>query len=68
MGGELDGKIGPVTRKAISDFQERIGLPVTGELDDATRQKLVHRHDVTHERLPEQTEPDSPPPKEQDNG
>jgi N-acetylmuramoyl-L-alanine amidase len=67
--GELDGKIGPVTRKAISDFQDRTGLPVTGELDDTTRQKLLHRHDNTHERLADATKPDSPPPPlEKHNG
>lgn len=35
---------GPRTAKAIRRLQARGGLPVTGELDDATRAKLVELH------------------------
>lgn len=61
--GNLDGIVGPQTREAIADFQARTGLEVSGELDDATRQKLFHRHDLTHDKLLDQTGSDSPPPQ-----
>ncbi|SEQ63834.1 localization factor PodJL [Faunimonas pinastri] len=31
--GAVDGQTGPQTRKAISDFQKKAGLPTTGEID-----------------------------------
>lgn len=34
--GEIDGEVGSTTTSAIKFFQENRGLPVTGELDDAT--------------------------------
>jgi lipoprotein-anchoring transpeptidase ErfK/SrfK len=39
--GSLDGLIGPQTRAALRAFQEREHLPATGELDPATRERLV---------------------------
>jgi hypothetical protein len=63
--GELDGRIGPETRDAIAAFQARAGLPVTGELDDTTHDRLLHRHDELHDKLPEQTGPDSGAPTEE---
>lgn len=36
----VDGMMGKGTRKAVSVFQEKVGLPATGELDEATRTKL----------------------------
>jgi N-acetylmuramoyl-L-alanine amidase len=63
--GALDGKIGPVTRDAIAAFQARAGLPVTGELDETTHDRLLHRHDELHEQLPDQTGPDSAAAPEQ---
>ena len=33
---DIDGIMGPATRTAIMEFQETIGLPVTGILDDET--------------------------------
>ena len=39
--GSIDGSVGSQTREAISVFQETEGLPVTGDLDDATRAKLT---------------------------
>jgi len=38
--GPIDGYMGPRTRAAISDYQRRENLPVTGMLDDATMAKL----------------------------
>ena len=39
--GSIDAAIGSQTRAAISVFQEIQNLPVTGELDDATRTQLT---------------------------
>ncbi|HTV39087.1 MAG TPA: L,D-transpeptidase [Candidatus Sulfotelmatobacter sp.] len=39
--GSIDGALGSQTREAISVFQETEDLPVTGDLDDATRAKLT---------------------------
>jgi N-acetylmuramoyl-L-alanine amidase len=66
--GALDGQIGPETRDAIAAFQARAGLPATGELDDTTHDRLLHRHDELHEQLPEPTEPSPDPPEESSNG
>jgi hypothetical protein len=38
--GPIDGVIGNVTRGALRRFQQAEGLPVTGELDDATEARL----------------------------
>lgn len=38
--GEEDGVLGPWTRRALRDFQRDHDLPVTCELDDATRTRL----------------------------
>ena len=38
--GSIDGLIGPQTRVALKSFQQQAGLPITGELDDATRSVL----------------------------
>lgn len=35
-----DGVLGPKTAAALRDFQGKQGLPVTGKLDEATKQKL----------------------------
>ncbi|HPO98849.1 MAG TPA: peptidoglycan-binding domain-containing protein, partial [Bacillota bacterium] len=37
----VDGKIGNATKTAIRQFQETFGLPVTGELDQATRERIA---------------------------
>lgn len=39
-GGEVDGRNGPATRKAIETYQGVNGLPVTGLLDSRTRARL----------------------------
>lgn len=38
--GEIDGKWGSKSRKALAAFQEARGLPMTGELDAATQAEL----------------------------
>jgi lipoprotein-anchoring transpeptidase ErfK/SrfK len=38
--GSLDGRFGPQTSSALRAFQQKAGLPVTGELDIATKEKL----------------------------
>lgn len=38
--GAVDGLLGPVTTGALREFQEAVGLPVTGAADDATRSAL----------------------------
>jgi hypothetical protein len=42
--GDEHGELGPVTREAISRFQETEGLEVTGEPNDQTLAKLKERH------------------------
>jgi hypothetical protein len=39
--GEIDGIAGPATRTALKTFQFSNELPVTGDLDEATAQKLT---------------------------
>jgi peptidoglycan hydrolase-like protein with peptidoglycan-binding domain len=39
--GSFDGKIGPLTRSAVRDFQDAAGFPVTGNLDAHTYAKLM---------------------------
>jgi hypothetical protein len=38
--GRVDGLIGPLTRSALAEFQQKVGLPVTSEADAATLAKL----------------------------
>jgi hypothetical protein len=38
--GELDGTFGPMTRRALVDYQRNNGLPVTGEIDQDTLSSL----------------------------
>jgi hypothetical protein len=39
--GKLDGSFGPASQKALRDYQADRGLPVTGQVDAATRDKLI---------------------------
>ena len=42
--GPLDGNLDDATQSAISAFQTKQGLPVTGQADDATKSKLQSMH------------------------
>ena len=42
--GEVDGVLGPKTRAAIREFQRKFGLTESGEVDEATRGRLVEIH------------------------
>jgi hypothetical protein len=48
----------PAARTAIATFQARSSLPVTGELDDATKKKLVDYHQEGAKKAAQ-----TPPPK-----
>ena len=39
--GPIDGKMGPQTKAALSEFQKKENLKVTGRLDHETKNKLV---------------------------
>lgn len=39
--GSIDGQVGPLTRSAIRDFQDAMGEPVTGTLDQRTYNILM---------------------------
>jgi len=41
-GGAIDGKIGPISREAISAFQRTWGLPESGRLDTRTKRTLAY--------------------------
>lgn len=58
--GELSGQLDDDTKEALQYFQMTFGLQPTGELDEATRQKLLERHDNVHAGL---TEPPPPAPE-----
>jgi peptidoglycan hydrolase-like protein with peptidoglycan-binding domain len=38
--GQIDGLFGPQTQQALSEFQQRNGLPQTATLDDATMNRI----------------------------
>ncbi len=42
--GPIDDNLDPATQKALSAFQTKQGLPVTGEADDATKNQLQQLH------------------------
>jgi len=42
--GEEDGELDPLLEQAITDFQARHGLEPSGELDEATRARLLAEH------------------------
>ena len=49
--GVIDGKEGISTTNALKGFQEANALPVTGEVDEATRQALARWRDVPATRV-----------------
>ncbi len=44
--GEIDGKHGNITSRALKQFQKNVGLPVNGNLDDTTYDYLMSMVDV----------------------
>jgi len=53
--GELDGRMGPHTKAAISEFQRSAGLRETGRFDQATRSQLgVGSSDTSESSSPSQ--------------
>jgi len=53
--GELDGRMGPRTKAAISEFQRSTGLRETGRFDQATRSQLgVGSSDTSDSSSPSQ--------------
>ena len=49
--GVIDGKMGLSTENALEGFQEANGLPVTGELDEATKAKLAQWQSIPATRV-----------------
>lgn len=62
--GPVDGRMGPRTRTAISDYQRKNDLPVTGMLDDATKVKLEVRGSRSAD-VPAASPTTQPDPKKQ---
>jgi putative peptidoglycan binding protein/LysM domain-containing protein len=60
--GTLDGQLNDETQEALEWFQSDFGVEVTGQLDDATKQKLLDRHDQEHDAPPLQTAPPASQP------
>jgi hypothetical protein len=55
---DLNGEMNDDLEEALEVFQSDFGLPVTGELDDATKQKVLAEHDETHEFPPVSAPPE----------
>ena len=62
--GPIDGHMGPRTRAALSDYQRKNDLPVTGMLDDATMAKLEVRSTRSTD-VPAASPANKPDPKKQ---
>jgi peptidoglycan hydrolase-like protein with peptidoglycan-binding domain len=62
--GPADGRMGPRTRAALSDYQRKNDLPVTGMLDDATMAKLNVRSSRATD-VPAASPTTQPDPKKQ---
>ena len=62
--GPSDGRMGPRTSAAISDYQRKNDLPVTGMLDDATMAKLEVRSTRSTD-VPAASPANKPDPKKQ---
>jgi peptidoglycan hydrolase-like protein with peptidoglycan-binding domain len=63
--GPIDGRMGPRTRAALSDYQRKNDLPVTGMLDDATMAKLNVRSSSRSADVPAASPTTQPDPKKQ---
>jgi peptidoglycan hydrolase-like protein with peptidoglycan-binding domain len=62
--GPIDGRMGPLTSAALSDYQRKNDLPVTGMLDDATMAKLEVRSTRSTD-VPAASPANKPDPKKQ---
>ncbi|HSF32002.1 MAG TPA: peptidoglycan-binding protein [Candidatus Tectomicrobia bacterium] len=60
--GFIDGVLGPRTRDALRRYQASRGLPITGMLDDTTRQALLSRDHMHPGGEGPQTPPLEAPP------
>ena len=58
--GDLNGEMNDDLQEALEIFQSDFGLPVTGELDDATKQKFLEEHDEEHDFPPVSASPEEP--------
>jgi peptidoglycan hydrolase-like protein with peptidoglycan-binding domain len=63
--GPVDGRMGPRTRAALSEYQRKNDLPVTGMLDDATMAKLNVRSSSRSTDVPAASPTTQPDPKKQ---
>jgi peptidoglycan hydrolase-like protein with peptidoglycan-binding domain len=62
--GPIDGRMGPRTKAAVSDYQRKNDLPLTGMLDDATMSKLNVRSSRSAD-VPAASPTTQPDPKKQ---
>jgi peptidoglycan hydrolase-like protein with peptidoglycan-binding domain len=62
--GPIDGRMGPRTRAAVSDYQRKNDLPATGMLDEATLAKLEVRGSRASD-VPSASPTTRPDPKKQ---
>lgn len=66
--GDLTGEVNDEFQEALQVFQSDFGVPVTGELDDATKEKFLAEHDQEHGFPAASTPPeDSPAPQDDDD-
>ncbi|MES2492280.1 MAG: L,D-transpeptidase family protein [Pseudomonadota bacterium] len=49
--GVIDGRLGLSTKNAVAGYQEANGMPVTGDLDDATRERLARWNTIPATRV-----------------
>ncbi len=59
-GGDFHGELDEMTRAALRDFQARYQLPITGDADSATQNKLGEVQDLPSAPLPA-VQPSAPP-------
>ena len=64
--GPIDGRMGPLTRAALTDYQRKNDLPTSGMLDDATMSKLNVRSSRSTD-VPAASPTSQPDPKKQSN-
>ncbi len=57
LDSEPNGEMNEDTQAALLYFQSSVNLPATGELDDATRNRLLQMQDQEHEQRTEQNAP-----------